>query len=77
MTAPSGRGNSWTRMNAEYRWFMGTLDNDPSVCVIVVTGTGRQFCVGAEAKALDFHAGNAENHARHRHLRGMPGPDPA
>jgi enoyl-CoA hydratase/carnithine racemase len=52
-----GRGNSWTtRMNAEYRWLMDHADNDPVVKVIVVTGAGRQFCVGADFKALDFYA---------------------
>jgi enoyl-CoA hydratase/carnithine racemase len=52
-----GRGNSWTsRMNAEYRWIMGEADQDPAVRVIVVTGVGRQFCVGADTKALDFYA---------------------
>ncbi|HPQ94088.1 MAG: enoyl-CoA hydratase/isomerase family protein [Thiothrix sp.] len=51
-----GRGNSWTnRMNAEYRWIMDRLDNDPDVRVIVVTGAGRQFCVGADFKALQFY----------------------
>jgi enoyl-CoA hydratase/carnithine racemase len=51
-----GRGNSWTnRMNAEYRWLMQTLEDDPAVRVIVVTGAGRQFCVGADFKALDHH----------------------
>lgn len=51
-----GRGNSWThRMNAEYRWLMQSLDKNPDVRVIVVTGAGRQFCVGADFKALDHH----------------------
>lgn len=51
-----GRGNSWTiRMNAEYRWLMAALDSDPAVRVIVVTGEGQQFCVGADFKALDFY----------------------
>lgn len=52
-----GRGNSWTaRMNQEYRFLMSTLDADPRVRVIVVRGAGRQFCVGADFKALDFYA---------------------
>ncbi|KAB2330460.1 AMP-binding protein [Cytobacillus depressus] len=51
-----GRGNSWTnRMNAEYRWIMSTLDANPEVRAVVVTGTGNQFCVGADTKALDFY----------------------
>lgn len=51
-----GRGNSWTsRMNAEYRWLMAGLDQNPAVRVIVVTGAGNQFCVGADTKALDFY----------------------
>lgn len=51
------RGNSWTsRMNAEYRWIMNEADRDPAVRVIVLTGTGKQFCVGADHKALDFYA---------------------
>ncbi|MDX3898938.1 MAG: enoyl-CoA hydratase-related protein [Sphingobium sp.] len=51
-----GRGNSWTsRMNAEYRWIMAQLDVDPDVRVIVLTGGGNQFCVGADFKALDFY----------------------
>jgi enoyl-CoA hydratase/carnithine racemase len=50
------RGNSWThRMNAEYRWLMKSLDEDPEVRVIVVTGAGRQFCVGADFRALEHH----------------------
>lgn len=52
-----GRGNSWTaRMNAEYRWIMAEADRDPAVRVIVLTGAGKQFCVGADFKALDFYA---------------------
>ncbi|HSV79979.1 MAG TPA: enoyl-CoA hydratase-related protein [Ramlibacter sp.] len=52
-----GRGNSWTsRMNAEYRWIMAGADRDPRVKVIVLTGAGEQFCVGADFKALDYYA---------------------
>lgn len=58
-----GRGNSWTaRMNAEYRWLMERHDVDPDVRVIVVTGAGRQFCVGADFKALDHYAGAKEDY---------------
>ena len=50
------RGNSWTlRMNAEYRWIMNEADRDPAVKVIILTGAGKQFCVGADFKALDFY----------------------
>ncbi|MGE4337219.1 MAG: enoyl-CoA hydratase-related protein [Pigmentiphaga sp.] len=52
-----GRGNSWTaRLNQEYRFIMAKLDADPAVRVIVVRGAGKQFCVGADFKALDFYA---------------------
>jgi enoyl-CoA hydratase/carnithine racemase len=41
-----GRGNSWSgRMNAELRWIMAALDDDPTVRVVVLTGSGDQFCV--------------------------------
>ncbi|MEZ5409464.1 MAG: enoyl-CoA hydratase-related protein [Acidimicrobiales bacterium] len=52
-----GRGNSWTgRMHAEIRWICATLEADPQVRVIVVTGAGKAFCVGADFKALDHYA---------------------
>lgn len=47
------RRNSWTgRMHHEYRWICQRLDDDPSVRVIVVTGSGESFCVGADRAAL-------------------------
>jgi enoyl-CoA hydratase/carnithine racemase len=58
-----GRGNSWTtRMNAEYRWLMSQLDDDPQVRIIVVTGAGQQFCVGADTKALDHYRASDEDY---------------
>jgi enoyl-CoA hydratase/carnithine racemase len=58
-----GRGNSWTRrMNEEYRWLMSRHDADPDVRVIVVTGAGRQFCVGADFKALDHYVGAKQDY---------------
>ena len=58
-----GRGNSWTgRMNAEYRWIMSRVDNEPTARVIVVTGAGKQFCVGADFKALDHYAETEEDY---------------
>jgi enoyl-CoA hydratase/carnithine racemase len=51
-------GNSWTgRMHHEYRACLAEAESDPSVRAIVVTGAGRAFCVGADAKALDHQVG--------------------
>ncbi len=51
------RMNAWTgRMHTEYRWCLAQLDADPEVGVIVVTGTGRGFCVGADSQALERHS---------------------
>ena len=59
------RGNSWThRMNAEYRWLMQAHDRDPQVRVIVVTGAGRQFCVGADFRALEHHQDSQQDYTQ-------------
>jgi len=50
------RMNAWTgRMHTEYRWAVEQAEHDPAVRVMVVTGSGRGFCVGADAAALDGH----------------------
>jgi len=50
------RNNAWTgRMHTEYRWVLEQAENNPAVRVIVVTGTGRAFCVGADTRALEGH----------------------
>jgi enoyl-CoA hydratase/carnithine racemase len=50
------RMNAWTgRMHTEYRWCLARADADPAVRVIVVTGNGRGFCVGGDARALAGH----------------------
>lgn len=60
-----GRGNSWTnRMNAEYRWIMATLDADSDVRVVVVTGAGKQFCVGADTGALNYYKDANEDYSK-------------
>jgi len=51
------RHNAWTgRMHAEYRWCLARAEGDPAVRVVVVTGDGDAFCVGADADALTKHA---------------------
>jgi enoyl-CoA hydratase/carnithine racemase len=51
------RSNAWTgRMAFEYRAAMQLAERDDQVGVIVVTGEGRQFCVGADTRALDRFA---------------------
>jgi enoyl-CoA hydratase/carnithine racemase len=48
------RNNAWTgRMAFEYRAAMQLAEQDDRVGVIVVTGEGRHFCVGADTRALD------------------------
>src|SRR6202020_3576970 len=50
------RLNAWTgRMHAEYRAVLDRATTDPGVRVIVVTGSGRGFCAGADARALEGH----------------------
>src|SRR5206468_4086866 len=34
---------------------MATIESDQRVRVVVLTGTGEQFCVGADAGALEFY----------------------
>lgn len=65
------RNNAWTgRMHAEYRWCLAEADRDPAVRVVVVTGAGRAFCVGADSSALEGHV------ARGGYDAGLP-PEPA
>jgi enoyl-CoA hydratase/carnithine racemase len=50
------RLNAWTgRMHAEYLSLLQRAGDDPGVRVIVVTGSGRGFCAGADARALEGH----------------------
>jgi enoyl-CoA hydratase/carnithine racemase len=43
-------------MHSEYRWVLSQLDSDPSVRVVVITGTPPAFCVGGDSEALAGHA---------------------
>ena len=55
------RLNAWTgRMHAEYLWLLERAATDPGVRVIVVTGAGRGFCVGADTRALEENPLQAE-----------------
>ncbi|MBV1877868.1 MAG: enoyl-CoA hydratase/isomerase family protein [Pseudomonadales bacterium] len=50
------RMNAWTgRMHTEYRWALETFEQQDDVRVIIVTGNGKGFCVGADTKALEGH----------------------
>jgi enoyl-CoA hydratase/carnithine racemase len=68
------RRNAWTgRMHLEYRWALTEAEADPDVRVVVVTGEGDAFCVGADAKALEGHvAGGRYDDG----LRGAEAPMP-
>ncbi len=45
--------NAWTnRMGAEVKHALGRAEADPAVVAIVITGSGRGFCAGADLKNL-------------------------
>jgi enoyl-CoA hydratase/carnithine racemase len=68
------RMNAWTgRMHAEYRSLLARASDDPSVRVIVVTGAGRAFCVGADTKALEGHVARGSYDAGLGEDIAMPG----
>ena len=51
------RRNAWTgRMHTEFRWLMSEAEADPTVRVVIITGDGKDFCVGADTQALEGHA---------------------
>ena len=51
------RNNAWSgKMHMAYRHHLLEADVDESIRAIVVTGTGRAFCVGGDSKALEGHA---------------------
>jgi enoyl-CoA hydratase/carnithine racemase len=48
------RRNAWGgRMSVEYRWALHHADIDPAVHVVVLTGGGPDFCVGAHRGTLE------------------------
>lgn len=50
------RRNAWTgRMHHELRWCLLDAERNDGVGAIVITGEGTDFCVGADAAALDHH----------------------
>jgi enoyl-CoA hydratase/carnithine racemase len=50
------RLNAWTgRMHVEYRAALAEAEDAPDVRAVVVTGAGRGFCAGADARALEGH----------------------
>jgi enoyl-CoA hydratase/carnithine racemase len=50
------RHNAWTgRMHTEYRARLEEAEADDAVRVVVVTGEGDSFCVGADSEALEGH----------------------
>ena len=47
------RRNAWSGpMSVEYRWALHHAHHDPAARVVVVSGAGDSFCVGADAAAL-------------------------
>ena len=61
------RRNAWNgRMAVEYRWALHHAHTRPDVRVVVLTGSGGDFCVGADSRALDTISGNGGSYAPER-----------
>ena len=68
------RMNAWTgRMHTEYRSLLARAADEPTVRVIVVTGSARSFCVGADAQALEGHVARGSYDAGVDAGLAMPG----
>mgnify|MGYP006089162285 FL=1 len=51
------RRNAWTgRMHTEFRFLLEKAELDPNIRVVIITGDGPDFCVGADSQALEGHA---------------------
>ncbi|GAA5153359.1 enoyl-CoA hydratase-related protein [Pseudonocardia eucalypti] len=69
------RRNAWNgRMAVEYRWALHHAHTRPDVRVVVLTGAGGDFCVGADARALDAISSDGGRYSAER-LPLPPYPD--
>ncbi|HEX4249083.1 MAG TPA: enoyl-CoA hydratase-related protein [Pseudonocardia sp.] len=69
------RRNAWNgRMAVEYRWALHHAHTRPDVRVVVLTGAGGDFCVGADARALDSISADGGRYSAER-LPLPPYPD--
>ncbi len=50
------RHNAWTgRMHTELRYLLEKAETNPEIRTVVITGKGKDFCVGADSQALEGH----------------------
>lgn len=69
------RRNAWSgRMAVEYRWALHHAHIRDDVRVVVVTGAGGDFCVGADSRALDAISSGGGSYAAEK-LPLPPYPD--
>jgi enoyl-CoA hydratase/carnithine racemase len=69
------RRNAWNgRMAVEYRWALHHAHTRPDIRVVVLTGAGADFCVGADSRALDIISADGGRYAAER-LPLPPYPD--
>ena len=47
-------------MHTEYRWALEQLERDRDIRAIAITGSGKSFCVGGDAQALEGHANRGQ-----------------
>lgn len=61
------RRNAWGgRTAVEYRWALHHADVDPNVRVVVLTGAGGDFCVGADTRRLESISGSGGDYTKEK-----------
>ena len=69
--------NAWGGRSAvEWRWALHYADTDPDVRVVVLTGAGDHFCVGADSRRLDSITNSGGDYTK-TDLSPPPWPDSA